>query len=187
MLPSPLDSLSPQATRAPSSFGSGASRTPPHQREGIIRDIDIPVTSARIRSRRKDRGGGQGRRRDRRRGPRHDGALGYLYISPWIIGLVIFTGIPIIASLVLSFTTYDVLRPERIRFVGLANYRWALSDPGTLTSIAVTIKFALITTPMTIGLALATALLVHHRLLLGKRVFRTLFFMPAQFPSRPAS
>ena len=136
-----------------------------------------------MRSRVNDRGRGGGRPVDghRKRG-RRDGVWGYFYISPWIIGLVVFTGIPIIASLALSLTTYDVLRPERMRFIFLDNYRWALADPDSLTSAFATIKFAVVTIPMTIGLALAAALLVNHRLLAGKRTFRTLFFMPAQIP-----
>jgi ABC-type sugar transport system permease subunit len=95
---------------------------------------------------------------------------------------VIFTGIPIIASLVLSFFSYDILRPERARFVFLDNYRWALADPDTQWSFLITLKFAAVTIPLTIGAALATAVLVNHRLLAGKRVIKTLFFLPAQIP-----
>jgi ABC-type sugar transport system permease subunit len=107
---------------------------------------------------------------------------GYIFISPWLIGLLVLTAIPILASLVLSFTDYDILNPEKTRWVGLDNYAWAASDPSTLASAFLTIKFALVTVPLTIGVALAIALLVNHRLLVGKRVFRTLFFLPVQIP-----
>ena len=107
---------------------------------------------------------------------------GFFLISPWIVGLLVFTAIPIIASLLLSFTNYDILHPDRIRWVGLDNYAWAASDPTTLSSALLTLKFAAVSLPLTIGTALGIALLVNHRLLVGKRVFRTLFFLPVQIP-----
>ena len=119
------------------------------------------------------------------RGPRasvREAGWGYFLISPWIVGLVVLTAIPIIASLVLSFTNYDILNPEKIRWVGLDNYAWAASDPTTSSSAWLTLKFAAVGVPLSIGTALGIALLVNHRLLVGKRVFRTLFFLPVQIP-----
>src|SRR5450759_3076972 len=107
---------------------------------------------------------------------------GFFLISPWIVGLLVFTAIPILASLLLSFTNYDILHPENLRWVGLSNYAWAASDPTTLSSAFLTIKFAVVSVPLTMGTALGIALLVNHRLLVGKRVFRTLFFLPVQIP-----
>src|SRR5450756_2856548 len=107
---------------------------------------------------------------------------GFLLISPWIVGLLVFTAIPIIASLLLSFTNYDILNPDKIRWVGLDNYAWAASDAATLSSAFLTLKFALVSVPLTIATALGIAMLVNHRLLVGKRVFRTLFFLPVQIP-----
>jgi multiple sugar transport system permease protein len=144
-----------------------ASRT-----EGIIEEIDVRVRRAVPALRPK------AARHDRNR----EGVWGYVFISPWIIGLLIFTGIPIVASFVLSLTAYDILRPERIHFVAFANYTWAISDPDTLASILVTLKFAAVTIPLTIGLSLGAATLLHHRLLAGKPLFKTIFFMPAQIP-----
>jgi ABC-type sugar transport system permease subunit len=119
------------------------------------------------------------------RGPKasvREAGWGYLLISPWIVGLLVFTAIPILASLVLSFTNYDILHPEKLRFVGLDNYVWAASDPTTRNSAFLTIKFALVSVPLTIATALGIAMLVNDRLLVGKRVFRTLFFLPVQIP-----
>jgi multiple sugar transport system permease protein len=119
------------------------------------------------------------------RGPRasvREAGWGFFLISPWVVGLLVLTAIPIIASLVLSFTNYDILNPEKIRWVGLNNYAWAASDPSTLSSAFLTLKFALVSVPLTMGAALGIALLVNHRLLVGKRVFRTLFFLPVQIP-----
>jgi multiple sugar transport system permease protein len=57
-----------------------------------------------------------------------------------------------------------------------------MSDSTTLLSMGVTLKFAVLSVPITILAALGMALLVNQKLLMGKRVFRTLFFMPVQIP-----
>ena len=46
---------------------------------------------------------------------------GLVFLSPWIIGLFLFTALPMLASLVFSFTDFDLVHPEAIRFVGLRN------------------------------------------------------------------
>ena len=120
-----------------------------------------------------------------RRGPKasvREAGWGFLLISPWIVGLVVLTAIPIIASLLLSFTNYDILHPDQIRWIGLGNYAWAASDPPTSSAAWFTIKFALVSVPLSMATALGIAILVNHRLLVGKRVFRTLFFLPVQIP-----
>jgi ABC-type sugar transport system permease subunit len=111
-----------------------------------------------------------------------EAAWGFLFISPWIVGLVLLTAIPIIASLLLSFTNYDILHPDQIRWIGLDNYAWAASDPATSSAAWFTLKFAAVSIPLTMATALGIAILVNHRLLVGKRVFRTLFFLPVQIP-----
>jgi multiple sugar transport system permease protein len=113
---------------------------------------------------------------------RREAAWGYIFISPWLIGLLAFTGIPILASFVLSLTDFDLLKPDQIHFVFLSNYAWAANDPDTMTSIQNTLKFAAVSIPLTVISSLAIAMLVSHKLLAGKRVFRTLFFLPVQIP-----
>jgi multiple sugar transport system permease protein len=111
---------------------------------------------------------------------------GLAFLSPWLFGLVVFTALPIIASLVLSFTNYNLLHPETLRFVGIDNYSrmWseAFNGGATFTSLLVTAKFAVMSVPLNIVLALALALLLNAKLLAGRPVFRTLFFMPVQIP-----
>ena len=117
---------------------------------------------------------------------RRETLMGLAFLSPWLIGLVVFTALPIIASLVLSFTNFNLLRPEDLRFVGLGNYArmWSeLLNGGTVgMSMGVTVRFALMSVPLMICLALGLAILVNQKLLLGKPVFRTLFFMPVMIP-----
>ncbi len=107
---------------------------------------------------------------------------GLLFVSPFLIGFVIFSALPMVASLVLSFTNFDPLRPDEIRFIGLENYIRMASDPILLESLWVTVRFALMVIPLTLGFALFVALLVNNTLLAGRNVFRTLFYMPMQIP-----
>jgi multiple sugar transport system permease protein len=111
---------------------------------------------------------------------------GLMFLSPWLIGLVVFTALPIIASLALSFTNFNLLHPETLRFVGLGNYSrmWneLLSGGAVGMSLGVTARFALMSVPLMIALALGLAILLNQKLLSGKPVFRTLFFMPVMIP-----
>ena len=117
---------------------------------------------------------------------RREALVGLAFLSPWLIGLVVFTALPIVASLALSFTNFNILHPEDIRFVGLDNYSrmWGelLNNGAVGQSLGVTARFALMSVPLGIGLALGLALLLNQKLLAGKPVFRTLFFMPVLIP-----
>lgn len=117
---------------------------------------------------------------------RRETLMGLAFLSPWLIGLVVFTALPIVASLVLSFTNFNLLHPEDLRFVGLDNYirMWneLLNNGAVGMSLGVTARFALMSVPLMICLALGLALLLNQKLLLGKPVFRTLFFMPVMIP-----
>jgi multiple sugar transport system permease protein len=107
---------------------------------------------------------------------------GLIFVSPWIVGFLAFSAIPMVASLVLSLTDFDPRRADDVRFVGLDNYARMASDPALVKSAAVTLRFALIVVPLTLAVALGVALLVNHRLLAGRNLFRTLFYMPLQIP-----
>lgn len=120
----------------------------------------------------------------RRRWPRLDpeSVTGLLYVSPFIVGFVLFSALPMLASLVLSLTDFDPREPDQIRFIGLGNYARLLGDPIVAESLWVTLRFALMVVPLTLGFALGVALLVNGRLLAGRNVFRTLFYLPMQIP-----
>jgi multiple sugar transport system permease protein len=117
---------------------------------------------------------------------RRETLLGLAFLSPWLVGLVVFVAMPIIASLALSFTNFNILHPENLRFIGLDNYSrmWneLLSNGAVGQSLGVTARFTLMSVPLSIGLALGMALLLNQRLLVGKPIFRTLFFMPVLIP-----
>lgn len=101
---------------------------------------------------------------------------GYLAIAPWLLGFVLFTAIPIIFSLVISFTHWDVFTPPR--WVGLANYRDLLADRRFFKSLQVTITYSALSLPLGLIGGLLLALLLNMRLP-GIHIFRTLFYLPS--------
>jgi multiple sugar transport system permease protein len=108
---------------------------------------------------------------------------GFIFLSPWIFGFFALWLFPMAASLVLSFTDYNLNEPEQISWVGLDNYsRMLNNDPLVWTSLEATFKFALIAMPLSIILPVLLATLLNARQLAGKRFFRTLFYMPYMVP-----
>jgi multiple sugar transport system permease protein len=120
------------------------------------------------------------RRRQREKYNRRETIAGLLFISPWIVGFMVFTVISMIWSLRLSFSNYD-LATNRGTPVGLANYQLLLEDPKVLTSLYNTFFYTLLAVPleMIIALALASLLATVRR---GSGPFRTIFFLPKMTP-----
>lgn len=107
---------------------------------------------------------------------RREMIAGYLFASPWIVGFVVFTLGPMIASLWLSLTEYNIIDPPR--FVGLQNYiRMFTADELFHQTLKVTTKYVLISIPLGLITALGLALLVNHSLV-GVVVFRAIYFVP---------
>jgi multiple sugar transport system permease protein len=105
---------------------------------------------------------------------------GYLYLTPFLLGFVIFTAGPMIASLVLSFASYNLISPPT--FIGLGNYVEAFTvDQQFWPSLGRTFLYAGISVPLGIIGSLAVALLLNVKVK-GTSFFRTLFFMPSLVP-----
>ncbi|EMQ99902.1 carbohydrate ABC transporter permease [Paeniglutamicibacter gangotriensis] len=102
-----------------------------------------------------------------------------LFISPWILGFLIFTLWPILYSGYLSLTDYDVLNDPN--FVGLANYRELTQDPRVLLSLRNTLYYAALSVPLHVGIALLLALLL-MRARRATGFFRTVFYLPNMTP-----
>jgi multiple sugar transport system permease protein len=102
---------------------------------------------------------------------------GYAFISPWIIGFLLFTAGPIFASLLISLHSWSLLStPE---WVGLENYARILREDDLFTtSLWNTLYYVAFSVPLGISVALALALLL-NRPMRGIGVFRTLFFLPS--------
>jgi len=114
-------------------------------------------------------------------GPRKREALeGYLYLAPWALGFALFVAGPILASLVLSFTKYNVIRPPE--FIGLGNYVTALTkDDIFFPSIGRTFYYAALVVPIGLALSLGVAMLL-NRALVFTTLWRTFFFLPTLTP-----
>lgn len=102
---------------------------------------------------------------------------GYVFLSPWLLGLMGITALPMLYSLYLSFTDYDLLSSPQ--WVGLANYRRMFTtDPQYWHAVTVTVVFALTSVPLKLLAALAVALLL-NRERRGTGLFRALFYLPS--------
>lgn len=118
--------------------------------------------------------GGRSRRRRRRIG--HDGPVAYLFLLPWLVGLVGITAGPLLASLALSFTRYDLFNNPT--WAGLANYQRMLLDHNLVQSMQVTVLYVVVSVPAILVLSLALAMLV-NRGLRGLTVYRALIYLPS--------
>ena len=106
---------------------------------------------------------------------------GYVYALPWILGLLIFWGGPILTSFYFGFTEYAVIGSPR--FIGLNNYVKAFSgDELFWPSLGRTFTFAGMYIPFAVGGALLLAVLLNQKLT-GTTVYRTLFFVPHLVPA----
>jgi multiple sugar transport system permease protein len=107
---------------------------------------------------------------------RREERAAYLFLLPWLIGLVVFVIGPIVASLFISLTDWNLLNPPR--WVGFSNYEKMLSDRDFYNSLGVTLKYVAISVPLYMVTGLGMALLLNQKLR-GMYVFRTILFMPS--------
>lgn len=107
---------------------------------------------------------------------RREALLGYLFISPWIVGFLVFQAGPILASLALSLTDWKLLQPPH--FIGAGNYSRMLGDPLFFKSLQVTVTYTVVSVPLGVITALLLALLLNQAVH-GIGLFRTLFYLPS--------
>ncbi|MGC4153255.1 MAG: sugar ABC transporter permease [Propionicimonas sp.] len=109
--------------------------------------------------------------------------VAFIFLTPWVLGLIAITTIPLLASLVLSFTDYPLLKaPE---FNGLENYMRMFSDARFLKSLQVTFTYVIISTPLQLTLALAIAMLLNQGTK-GLAFYRSVFYLPSLMGSSVA-
>ncbi len=107
---------------------------------------------------------------------------GLLFISPWIAGFLVFTIFPMIASFIFSLTNFNLTKPNDIQFIGLKNYEYLFQDPSVGISLGATLRFGAIALPLSIMLPVLLAALLNSPLLVGRRLFRTAFYLPYMVP-----
>jgi multiple sugar transport system permease protein len=111
---------------------------------------------------------------------RREAWAGRLFVLPWVLGLLIFTAYPVLASFYLSFTNYNILQPPQ--WVGLQNYTAIFtSDQDFQTGVANSAYYAFISVPLGLVVSLLLALVMNLRAR-GIRIYRTLFFLPGLAP-----
>jgi multiple sugar transport system permease protein len=121
-----------------------------------------------------------GSREDRkaaiRRRARRDNAAAFGFLSPWLLGMVVIVLGPMLYSLYLSFTRYDLINPAE--WVGMQNYARLIQDPRWLKSVSVTLTYSIVSVPAILVFSLLLALFLN----MGIRflsVYRTLFYIPS--------
>jgi multiple sugar transport system permease protein len=104
----------------------------------------------------------------------------YLFVSPWIVGFLVFLLGPMVASIYLSFTDWDSFTTPN--WVGLDNYRQLLTeDPVFWTALRNTVYYALVSVPLGLLLGLWLANLLNKQVR-ARKLFRTLIYLPTLVP-----
>jgi multiple sugar transport system permease protein len=107
---------------------------------------------------------------------RRESLWAYAFIGPWIIGFVILTIGPMLASLFFSFTEYDIVSAPR--WIGLTNYKNLIHDQLFWHSLSVTFKYAVIALPLGLIISYLIAVLLNQKIS-GINVWRTVYFLPS--------
>lgn len=108
----------------------------------------------------------------------------WLFLTPWLIGLFAITLGPMLASLLLSFTDYNLLGQRN--WIGFNNYIQMFTDDRKfLIAIGVTVKYVLLSVPLQLAFALAIAVLL-NRGLTGLAVYRSIYYLPSLLGSSVA-
>ncbi|MPY49169.1 carbohydrate ABC transporter permease [Streptomyces acidicola] len=118
-----------------------------------------------------------GPRKSKRRQIRERQWPAYVFLSPWMIGAVVLTLVPMAVSLYLSFTDYNLFDPPH--WVGLRNYQEMLTeDPRYWRSVGTTMLYVVVAVPLKLGLALGVAMLLRN-LSRGRGFYRSAFYAPS--------
>lgn len=101
----------------------------------------------------------------------------YLFLAPWLIGLVVFSGFPFLSSLYLSFTNYNFVSSPN--WVGLKNYLTMFTqDPQYFQALKVTVTYVLVAVPLELSFALFLALLLNKGIR-GLGMYRAVYYIPS--------
>lgn len=110
-----------------------------------------------------------------RQARRREAVYGYIFMLPAIIGLLVFMIGPIIASLYLSFTNYNVISESR--WIGLDNYTTLFQDPLFWKALRVSAIYSVVSVPLGLMLSLFAAVLLNQKMR-GITIFRSIYYLP---------
>src|SRR3954452_18044217 len=117
----------------------------------------------------------------RRKYNRREALAGYLFITPWLIGFLVFTLGAMAYSLYISFSYYNLAK-NTTRPAGLANYQAMIDDPKVALALKNTLFYAIMAVPLEVCFALFLAMLL-NRVNRGAGIFRTLYYLPKMTPA----
>lgn len=120
-----------------------------------------------------------------RKGKALDIFTSYLFVLPVILGILLFTLVPMMTSLYYSFTDYNpTLVNVKPAFVGIQNFADAFGKnwKAVGNSLFVSISYTIVTVPLNLVLSFAIAMLLNQKLK-GMRVFRTIYYIPVIIPA----
>jgi len=107
---------------------------------------------------------------------RSDTAAFFAFVSPWLLGFILLMLIPMIASVAISLTQWNLLRPPV--FVGLQNFRTIFKDPLFYKSLKITLGYSAMAVPLNIVISVFLAMLLNNNIR-GMNLFRTVIYLPA--------
>lgn len=105
----------------------------------------------------------------------------YLFISPWLLGFILLTLVPLLVGLFISFTNYDGLNLSDLKIVGLRNYQRAFEDGETQYALQQTVLWTLLNVPLWLAFSFGLAMLMNQNVK-GRGLFRTIFYLPSAVP-----
>lgn len=104
----------------------------------------------------------------------------YLFLSPWIFSLLVFTAYPMLASFYFALSRYNILNPPE--FVGVANFsEMFTNDPLFWKAVSNTLYYTLISVPLSLAISLGLAILLNFSVR-GIGIYRTIFYLPSLVP-----
>jgi multiple sugar transport system permease protein len=103
------------------------------------------------------------------------------FVSPWFVGFVLFSAVPLVVSLVMSLSTFNLYGLKDFHWAGLTHYRLALEDPATRAALEDTGIFTAIFVPLGLAIQIGLAVLINSGTRL-RSVFCAAFYLPAVIP-----
>jgi multiple sugar transport system permease protein len=122
----------------------------------------------------------EGVRRPGRRWSRYSGRTFYAFVSPWVVGFLLLTAVPLVYAFLMSLTNFDGAS-SRWRWVGMRNYVELLHDTDALAALVRTLAYTAIVVPLSVAGGLGLAVLLNQRLR-AVGLLRTVFFVPSVVP-----
>lgn len=104
---------------------------------------------------------------------------GWVLVTPTILGLILFKVGPVLASLALSFTDYDIISPPK--WAGTSNFTMLVRDKYWIKSVGVTLNYILLFIPLSLTIAYGIALLMSQNMR-GISIYRTMWYLPSLVP-----